>query len=110
MVPTPSSTQLPVNSSAGCLRPNNKQDRNTDHTLIKKKKRDIQKYGTDERAITKDQINEEESSNQPEQEVRVIIVKMIQNLENKMKAQINRLEARIKKMQEMFSKDLEKSK
>ena len=57
-----------------------------------------------------DQINEEESSNQPEQEVRAIIVKMIQNLENKMKAQINRLEARIKKMQEMFSKDLEKSK
>ena len=57
-----------------------------------------------------DQINAEESSNQPEQEVRVIIVKMIQNLENKMKAQINRLEARIKKMQEMFSKDLEKSK
>ena len=53
-----------------------------------------------------DQINEEESSNQPEQEVRVIIVKMIQNLENKMKAQINRLEARIKKMQEMFNKGL----
>ena len=57
-----------------------------------------------------DQINEEESINQPENEVRVIIVKMIQKLENKMKAQINRLEARIKKMQEMFSKDLEKSK
>ena len=57
-----------------------------------------------------DQINEEESSNQPEKEVRVIIVKMIQNLENKMKARINRLEARIKKMQEMFNKDLEKSK
>ena len=35
-----------------------------------------------------DQINEEESSNQPEKEVRVIIVKMIQKLENKMKAQI----------------------
>ena len=57
-----------------------------------------------------DQINEEESSNQPEKEVRVIIVKMIQNLENKMNARINRLEARIKKMQEMFNKDLEKSK
>ena len=57
-----------------------------------------------------DQINDEESSNQPEKEVRVIIVKMIQNLENKMKARINRLEARIKKMQEMFNKDLEKSK
>ena len=36
-----------------------------------------------------DQINEEESSNQPEQEVRVIIVKMIQNLENKMEAWID---------------------
>ena len=57
-----------------------------------------------------DQINEEESSHQPEKEVRVIIVKMIQNLENKMKARINRLEAQIKKMQEMFNKDLEKSK
>ena len=57
-----------------------------------------------------DRINEEESSNQPETEVRVILVKMIQNLENKMKAQINSLEARIKKMQEMFNKDLEKSK
>ena len=57
-----------------------------------------------------DQINEEESSNQPEKEVRVIIVNMIQNLDNKMKARINRLEARIKKMQEMFNKDLEKSK
>ena len=31
-----------------------------------------------------DRINEEESSNQPETEVRVILVKMIQNLENKM--------------------------
>ena len=57
-----------------------------------------------------DRINEEESSNQPETEVRVILVKRIQNLENKMKAQINSLEARIKKMQEMFNKDLEKSK
>ena len=57
-----------------------------------------------------DQINEEESSHQPEKEVRVIIVKMIQNLENKMKAQINRLEAQIKKMQEMFNKDLEELK
>ena len=35
---------------------------------------------------------------------------MIQNLENKMKLQINRLETRIKKMQEMFNKDLEEIK
>ena len=35
-----------------------------------------------------------------------MIVKMIQNLENKMELQINRLETRIEKMQEMFNKDL----
>ena len=35
---------------------------------------------------------------------------MIQNLENKMKLQINRLETRTEKMQEMFNKDLEKKK
>ena len=38
---------------------------------------------------------------------KVMIVKMIQNLENKMELQINRLEKRIEKMQQMFSKDLE---
>ena len=37
-----------------------------------------------------------------------MIVKMIQNLENKMELQINSLETRIEKMQEMFNKDLEK--
>ena len=36
-----------------------------------------------------------------------MIVKMIQNLENKMDLQINSLETRIKKMQERFNKDLE---
>ena len=36
-----------------------------------------------------------------------MIVKMIQNLENKMEAWINRLEAQIEKMQEIFNKDLE---
>ena len=35
---------------------------------------------------------------------------MIQNLENKMELQINSLETRIKKMQEMFNKDLEEIK
>ena len=34
-------------------------------------------------------------------------VKMIPNLENKMKLQINRFETRIEKMQEMFNKNLE---
>ena len=39
-----------------------------------------------------------------------MIVKMIQNLENKMELQMNRLETRIEKMQEMFNKDLEETK
>ena len=37
-----------------------------------------------------------------------MIVKMIQNLENKMELQVNRLEKRTEKMQEMFNKDLKK--
>ena len=39
-----------------------------------------------------------------------MIVKMIQNLENKMELHINRLETRIEKMQEMFNKDPEEIK
>ena len=39
-----------------------------------------------------------------------MIVKMIQNLENKMELQINSMETRIEKMQEMFNKDLEEIK
>ena len=36
-----------------------------------------------------------------------MVVKMIQNLGNKMELQINRLETRIEEIQEMFNKDLE---
>ena len=39
-----------------------------------------------------------------------MIVKMIQNLENKMELQLKILETRIEKMQEMFKKDLEEIK
>ena len=39
-----------------------------------------------------------------------MIVKMVQNLENKMEAWIHRLEARIRKIQEMFNKDLKELK
>ena len=39
----------------------------------------------------------------PEKVFRIRTVKMIQNLENKMELRINRLEARIEKMQEMFN-------
>ena len=52
------------------------------------------------------QIKEEDIGNLPEKEFRIIIRKMIQNLENKMELQINNLETRIEKMQEKFNKDL----
>ena len=39
-----------------------------------------------------------------------MIIKMIQNLENKMELQINSLETKIEKIQEMFNKDLEEIK
>ena len=39
-----------------------------------------------------------------------MIVKVIQNPENKMELQVNSLETKIEKMQEMFNKDLEEIK
>ena len=57
--------------------------------------------------INAHQTKEEEIGNLPGKEFQIMIVKMIQNLENKMELQINRLERRIEKMQQMFNKDLE---
>ena len=56
------------------------------------------------------QTKEEEIENLPDKEFQIMIVKMIQNLENKMASQINSLETRIEKMQERFNKDLEEIK
>ena len=56
------------------------------------------------------QTKEEEIGNLPDKEFRIMIVKMIQNLEIKMDSQINSLETRIEKMQERFNKDLEEIK
>jgi len=53
---------------------------------------------------------EEEIGSLPEKEFRIMIGRMTQYLENKMELQINRLETRIEKMQEMFNKDLEEIK
>lgn len=47
----------------------------------------------------KEQLNKEELGNLPEKEARIMIVKMIQDLRK-------RMEAQIKKIQEMFNKDL----
>ena len=56
------------------------------------------------------QTKEEEIGRLLEKEFRIMIVKMIQTLENKIELQKNSLEKRIEKMQEMFNKDLEEIK
>ena len=56
------------------------------------------------------QTKEEEIGNLSEKEFRVMIMKMIQNLESKMELQINSLETKMEKMQELFNKDLEEIK
>ena len=56
------------------------------------------------------QTKEEEIGNLPDKEFQIMIVKMIQNLENKMDLQINSLETRTEKTQEIFNKDLEEIK
>ena len=56
------------------------------------------------------QTKEEEIGNLPDKEFRIMIVKMIQNLEIKMESQIYSLETRVEKMRERFNKDLEEIK
>ena len=56
------------------------------------------------------QTKEEQIGNLPDKQFQVMIVKMIQNLENKMESQTNSLETTIEKMQERFNKDLEEIK
>ena len=52
----------------------------------------------------------EEIGSPPEKELRIVIVKMIHNLESKSEIRKNRLETRIEMMKEMFNKDLEEIK
>ena len=55
-----------------------------------------------------DQINEEEIGNLPEKEIRVMIVKMIQNLGNRMEAQIEKIQERLNKhLEEVKNKQTE---
>ena len=56
------------------------------------------------------QTKEEEIGSLPEKEFRIMIIKMIQNLENKMELQINRQETRIEKTHKTFNMDLEEIK
>ena len=72
---------------------------------ITKRQRNTQQVKEQEKCPP-NQTKEEEIGNLPEKEFRILIVKMIQNLEIKMQSQINSLE----KMQERFNKDLEEIK
>ena len=74
-----------------------------------KRQRNIQQVKEHDKSPP-NQTKEEEIGSLPEKEFRITIVKMIQNLENKMELQINSLETRIEKMQEKFNKDLEEIK
>ena len=74
------------------------------HRKIDKMKRQRTLYEMKEQDKTPEkQLNEVEIGNLPEKEYRIMIVKMIQDLGK-------RIEAKIKKMQEMFNKDLEELK
>ena len=50
------------------------------------------------------------NAHQTGKEFRIMILKMIKNLKNKMELQVNSLETRTEKMQELFNKDPEEIK
>ena len=76
-----------------------------------KRQRNIQQVKEhDKKKTPPNQTKEEEIGSLPEKHFRIIIVKMIQNFENKMELQINSLETSIEKLQEMFNKDIEEIK
>ena len=78
------------------------------HSNLNKMKRQRNTYQVKEHdKCPWNQTKEEEIGSLSEKEFRIMIVKMIQNLENKMELQISSLETRIEKRQEMFNKDLE---
>ena len=66
-----------------------------------KRQRNTQQ-GKEHEKCPPNQTKEEEIRNLSEKEFRIMIIKIIQNLEIKMELQINSLETKIEKMQEMF--------
>ena len=77
----------------------------TPHSQKDRQDEKAEGYVPDEgtRKTPEKQLNEVEIGKLPEKEFRIMIVKMIQDLGK-------RMEAKIKKMQEMFNKDLEELK
>ena len=62
-----------------------------------KRQRNTQQVKEHEKC-TPNQTKEEEIGNLPEKEFRIMIIKMIQNVENKVELQIDSLETRVEKM------------
>ena len=63
-----------------------------------KRQRNIQQIKEHDKCLP-NQTKEEATGSLPEKEFRIMIVKMIENLENKMELHINSLETRTEKMQ-----------
>ena len=63
-----------------------------------KRQRNTQQVKEQDKCPSNQKKKEEEIGSLPEKEFRIMIVRMIQNLENKMELQINSLETRIEKM------------
>ena len=74
-----------------------------------KRQRNIQQVKEQDKCPP-NQTEEEEIGNLPDKEFQITIVKVSKNLEIKMESQINSLETRVEKMQEMLNKDLERIK
>ena len=68
-----------------------------------KRQRNIQQIREHNKS-PQNQTKEEEIGSIPEKEFRIMIGKVIQNLENKMELKIKRLEARIEKMQKCLTR------
>ena len=69
-----------------------------------KRQRNIQQVKEHDKSPP-NQTKEEEIESLTEKEFRIMIVKMIPNIENKMELQISSLETRIEKIQKKFNKD-----
>ena len=74
-----------------------------------KRQRNTQQVKEQDKGLP-NQAKEKEIGNLPDEEFRIMTVKMIQNLENKLELQINSLKTRIKRMQDRFKKNLEEIK
>ena len=74
-----------------------------------KRQRNTQQLKEQDKCLP-NKTKEDEIGNLPDKELQIMIVKMTQNLDNKMGLWINSLETRIQKMQEMLNKDLEEIK